>query len=466
MTQDELKNAIHSALRNWTAQSGDLESYLENLLLVQLKREKIQGSSPTAYRLAANQVLLDGVEALRVQDETSADLLLARFMDGEKLQSIAYKQHMSLDQVKRRQREALIRLAQIIWNQETAVRQEKANHLKNQLVSASYTQLFGLQKQLNDLVQHILNEGNPHIFAIVGIGGIGKTALADAVVREVIDHFAFEQTIWLRVDKSDETKSPELAWQKIVIALAERCQIDLTSASTFTDKESQLKQFLKLMPLFVVIDNLESEQETALIAQQLENLANPSKFLLTTRTRLPETSTTWTIALKELSRLDSFQLVKAHASSLGLAELAQADDATLKPLFETIGGNPLALKLVVGLAHVMSLPEILSGLITVNHREIATMYKHIYAQSWSSLSDNGRHLLEMMPMASSAGMLPEQMRVISELNEQDLWRAITELSNRSLLEVQGTIWERRYGIHRLTEAFLQTEIINWPEELD
>ena len=466
MTQDELKNAIHSALRNWTAQSGDLQSYLEDLLLVRKKREKIQGSSPTAYRLAANQVLHDGVEALRVQDEVSAALLLARFMDGEKLQSIAYKQHMSLDQVKRRQRNAIENLTQIIWNQETAVRQENANYLKNQLVSASYTQLFGLQEQLDDLVQHILNDLNLHIFAIVGIGGIGKTALADAVVREVIDHFTFEQAIWLRIDKSDETQSPELAWQKFVLALAEQCRLDLSSASSFPDKESQLKQFLKLLPLFVVIDNLESEKETALIAQRLENLSKPSKFLLTTRTRLPETSTAWTVALKELSMPDSFQLVKSHANSLGLTELAQADDDTLMPLFETIGGNPLALKLVVGLAHVMSLPEILSGLITVNHQEIATMYKYIYAKSWSLLSENARHLLEMMPMASSTGMLPEQMRVISELNEQDLWGAITELANRSLLEVQGTIWERRYGIHRLTEAFLQTEIIHWPEEMD
>lgn len=466
VTQDELKKAIHSALRNWTTQSGDIESYLEDLLLVRAKREKIQGSSPTAHRLAANQVLHDGVESLRVQDEAGANLLLTRFMDGEKLQSIAYKQHMSLDQVKRRQREAIVNLTQVIWEQETTVRQEKANILKNHLVSASYVQLFGLQEQLNDLVQHILNVGEPYIFALVGIGGIGKTALADAVVREVIEHFAFDQIIWFRVDKSDESESAELAWQNLVSGLAERCQLDLSSASSFSEKQAQLKQFLKIMPIFVVIDNLESDQETALIAERLQNLANPSKFLLTTRTRLPNTSIVWTVSLKELSKSDSFQLIKSYARSLGLTELANADDDALEPLFETIGGNPLALKLVAGLADVLPLSEILAGLVTVNHREIAAMYRHIYSQSWSLLSENGRHLLEMMPMASGTGMLPEQMGVISGLNGQDLWRAIAELANRSLLEVQGTIWERRYGIHRLTEAFLQTEIINWPEEME
>jgi hypothetical protein len=32
--------------------------------------------------------------------------------------------------------------------------------------------------------------------------------------------------------------------------------------------------------------------------------------------------------------------------------------------------------------------------------------------------------------------------------------------------VRGTIQEKRYGVHRLTETFLRTEIIDWPEEDD
>jgi hypothetical protein len=401
-----------------------------------------------------------------VQDEASTNLLIARFMDGEKSQSIAYKQHLSLDQVKRRQREAIVNLTQIIWEQETAVRAEKASTSKNQLQSASYGQLFGLDEQLSDLVHHIVAVGEPWIIALIGIGGIGKTALADAVVREVIEHFSFEQIVWLHVDNPEEPKSPEAIWQHLIAQLTEHCQLDLSSATSFSEKYSQLKQFLKTVPMLVMIDNLESDQETAFIVEKLQDLTNPSKFLMTTRTRLPSTAAVRTIYLKELSKSDIFQLIKSHAHSIGLEELAHAEDAALEPLFETIGGNPLALKLVVGLADVLPLPQILENLVSARHREIAAMYRYIYWQSWLLLSENGRSLLEMMPMAASIGMLPEQMMVISELNEQDLWTAITELANRSLLEVQGTIWERRYGIHRLTETFLQTEIINWPEELE
>jgi hypothetical protein len=56
------------------------------------------------------------------------------------------------------------------------------------------------------------------------------------------------------------------------------------------------------------------------------------------------------------------------------------------------------------------------------------------------------------------------MRAITGLTEAELWPALQELRNRSLLEAQGTVQAKRYGIHRLTETFLQTEIIHWPME--
>ena len=463
MTQDELKTAVHAALRAWTEQSSNGNSFLETLLLVRLQREKIKGSSPTAHRLAANQVLLDGIDALRIQNEASADLLVARFLDGEKLQGIAYKLHMSIDQVKRRQREAIAGLAQIIWEQETAVRAQQAHHFKAQIMPASYTQLFGIQEKQRDLVQLLVESDEHWIAALVGIGGIGKTALADAVVREVVNHFVFEQVVWVRLDKIAGDTTPEDNWNRLLSQLAEKLSLDAAATSS-SEKYTQLRQLLKTVPSLIVIDNLESEAETAFIVERLHDMTNPSKFILTTRVRLPEMSAVLRVSLEELSQTHSFQLIKNHAQSIGLAELKDAEGDLLQPIYDVIGGNPLALKLVVGLAEVLPLPQILANPVSVQHQAIESMYRHIYWQSWHSLSENGRILLEMMPMAADIGMTPAQMLVISSLDEQHLWTAISELANRSLLEVRGSAWERRYGIHRLTETFLRTEIIHWSEE--
>jgi hypothetical protein len=58
------------------------------------------------------------------------------------------------------------------------------------------------------------------------------------------------------------------------------------------------------------------------------------------------------------------------------------------------------------------------------------------------------------------------MQAASELIDADFWSAVQELTALSLLEARGTPWEPRYGIHRLTETFLKTEIINWPPDND
>ena len=73
-------------------------------------------------------------------------------------------------------------------------------------------------------------------------------------------------------------------------------------------------------------------------------------------------------------------------------------------------------------------------------------------------------MLQAMPLVADTGALPEQMQSVSGLPEAEFWPAVHELFARSLLEVRGSVHERRYSIHRLTETFLRTEIIDWPED--
>ncbi len=63
---------------------------------------------------------------------------------------------------------------------------------------------------------------------------------------------------------------------------------------------------------------------------------------------------------------------------------------------------------------------------------------------------------------ASAGAVEEveaaKMQGASGLAEEIFWNAVNELLLRSMLEVRGPLNNRRYGIHRLTEAFIDTEI--------
>ncbi len=120
------------------------------------------------------------------------------------------------------------------------------------------------------------------------------------------------------------------------------------------------------------------------------------------------------------------------------------------------------LKLAVGLIAVQPLDDLLRDLRERKTPTIDDLYRHIYWQVWQLLSANARQLLQAMPLVAESGGAPDYLRALSGLAETDLWPALQELRHCSLLEVRGTLQEKRYGIHRLTETFLHTEIIHWP----
>ncbi len=464
MNLDDFQTAVHAALRAWGNLAGTDDDLLGHLQIIQQEQAKANGDNPTSRRLATNQVLLNSIQLLQKQDPTGAKILSLRFMDDETVLMVANKLNLSEDQVKRRQRDAVRRLAEILWEQETAVRANHLHALQSHLPPPSYAQLFGFERCMDELLGYLTSADLPGVIAIVGIGGIGKTALADQVVRAVISQFIYQDVFWLRVNPEDSAESdhdPASTMEMIINELAEKLCPDLPAASA--GRAACLRQSLKNRPALVVIDNLESEADTAFILDALNDWALPSKFLLTTRVRLPASSLVRSLILDELPLPAAAELIAHQAQSLNLPDLVQAADETVSQIYAVTGGNPLAIKLVVGLTAVLPLPLILADLTAAQTTEIEQMYRHIYWQSWRSLSENGQILLEMMPLAAGVGIKPEQMQAMSGLSPQQLWPAISELVNRSLLEVRGTTWERRYGIHRLTESFLRTEIIHWPD---
>ena len=68
-----------------------------------------------------------------------------------------------------------------------------------------------------------------------------------------------------------------------------------------------------------------------------------------------------------------------------MPDLVAASDETLHPIFETVGGNPLALRLVVGQTTVHALPDVLDALRLARGRTVEQLYTFIYRQAWENL---------------------------------------------------------------------------------
>jgi hypothetical protein len=460
----QLKNTVHLALRAWQQLDNTPENLLADLFLVQQQRRSLPDTTPSTLRLATNRVLLEHINELGQHDPEGARILTMRFIDNEIIQQVVHQLDLSEDQVKRRQREAIEQLTRLIQASELRLRQAQAQLMEASLTPPSYRVLFGVDAPRDLLVEQLLIHGAPWVLAIVGIGGIGKTSLADQVVRLVIQQFRYEKIAWLRLHAPVVGLLTETIADDLIAQLSQQLCPHLPLEATMEVRRQQVRQTLKHIAHLIVVDNLELEEDSASLLPLLHDLANPSKFLLTARTHLPGQVGVFSLPLKELSLPDAADLIRHHANSINFPDLANATLDEIGPIYEAIGGNPLALKLVVSLAVVYPLPDILEELVGVQLDEIEMMYRRIYWQTWQSLREESRALLEVMPLASSVGVMAEQMMAMSGLSRKQLLPAINELVNRSLLEVSGTIWERRYSIHRLTETFLRTEIIHWPED--
>jgi hypothetical protein len=466
---EPLRQDIHTALRAWRQLGTNAPDLLGYLQLVGTQRQTLLPDSPPALRLATNRVLLHALRMLEKQDEIAAQIIQRHFLDGQTILWVSHTLGLTPDEVKKRQRRGVEQLTHIILEQETAARHDRIHFLESALDPPTYATLFGVDAIHQDLVAQLLAPAQPWGIALVGIGGIGKTALADSVTRAVLHHFHFQEVIWLRVASRAAPRTPaeangdlpaDLSDDILLFHLARRLYPHQPTATDLRQVALQIRQTLKATPHLIILDNLETDLTPQFLAR-LHDLANPSKFLLTTRIAPPHQPGICNVPLPALTAADVAQFVRQYGQTIGLPAIAQLPDEEIEAIYQIVGGNPLALKLVVNLADALPLAQIRADLTRANLHEVAALYRHIYWQTWQILSANARALLKVMPLVADMGGDPAQLAAISGLAEATLWPAVAELTRRSLLEIRGHTHSRRYAIHRLTDAFLQTEIIHW-----
>jgi hypothetical protein len=207
------------------------------------------------------------------------------------------------------------------------------------------------------------------------------------------------------------------------------------------------------------VDNLETMTDVASLLPTLRQLAGPSKFILTSRER-NYPGAVYHYVLPELGEADALLLVRHEAGQSNVTALVEATDDELRPIYQTVGGNPLALRLVVGQAHVHDLPEILDELRAARGRAEA-LYEFIYRRAWEHLDEAARQALLAMPLIPPGGGRFEDLAAFSGMEKGPLRAALERLVARHLVDVRGPLGARRYSIHGLTRSFLEEAIALW-----
>lgn len=327
--------------------------------------------------------------------------------------------------------------------------------------------LFGVS-QTQDQVRRALEQPDaPWLIALDGIGGIGKTSLAGALVRELAATGRFFEVAWVSAKQEEfspgsgivSTRRPALDPGVLTNSLLEQVGDLFLLNRPLPERQAGLAALLKKQPYLVVIDNLETLADYQSIIPLLRQCANPTKFLLTTRHALHAYEDVYCLSLPELSRDDVLALLIHEAQVRGLTALAEASPAQLDSIYQVVGGNPLALKLVLGQIRTLPLAQVLESLRLAQGKKVDDLYTYIYWQAWNALDEAGRQTLLVMPLAQNGTL--EQLAALSDLDQPSLTQSLEHLAALSLLDISANLEQPRYRIHRLTETFLLHEVIKW-----
>jgi hypothetical protein len=461
LSLSSLEDDLHTALRQWHRNSSR-SSPLSKLYLVQ--RAQVETGN---VRQATNKIVLDTLKLIEENQAQYAQLLRWRFLDQMTMIAVANRLNIAEGTAYKQQKLAISCLAAHLYDLELRVRQEQQAGLERQLQLPPQVELIAVQDHLYHLLNLLAAPGPPWLISIEGLGGIGKTALANALVRELVLTGRFQDIAWVSAKQQEfhpalglqPIDQPALDADTLVNSLLEQLHPRISFAVSPQEKMATLTTLLKKAPYFIVIDNLETVADYQALLPTLRTLANPTRFLLTSRHSLQGYSDVYCFQVKALSQANTIAFLRHEAELRRIQSLAEASQDQLDSIYQVVGGNPLALKLVAGQIRLLPLPQVLDNLKQARGKKIDALYTYIYWQAWHALDQISQKVLLIMPLAQGGDFA--QLSAVSNLEPDQLNEALEQLVTLSLVEVNGDLEEIHYRIHRLTESFLLTEVTKW-----
>lgn len=457
---------VLTALRLW--HGGDaLKWPMANLRLglALIQTEDAFGTLAEAGKAANNRAVLSfGLEQLRKASPDAEELLRERFEHRRDVLTVANRLNISESTLYYRQRQAISHLTEILSQQENLASSEWRGKMETRLSIPSYESLVGIEEAEELLRNALFLEDEQFIISIDGIGGLGKTALADYLTRQTIKTTRFDEIAWVTAKHTHlsmlgrlqiESGRPALTLPLLIERLCSQFGLNENPDQTHLQRQRLLYRFIKERRCLIVIDNLETVADYQTLIPELKKWQNPSKFLLTSRIRLLSEPGIFSYSHKELSQQAALQLVRQEAKRGGFKDLTSAPDKEIVKIFNIVGGNPLALKLIIGQLRFYSLANVLSRFAASQPTETNEgIFEYIFREIWESLDNQSKTVLVSLTQAGESGFTLDHLVAVSELSETAVYNSLTGLIVSSLVDIAGTLLERRYRLHRLTEIFL------------
>ncbi|HEX2910043.1 MAG TPA: NB-ARC domain-containing protein [Chloroflexia bacterium] len=322
---------------------------------------------------------------------------------------------------------------------------------------------YGREKEINNL-NHWIVEEHCQLLAVLGMGGIGKTALAFRLVQQLKTHFQF--VIWHSLHNAPPLQN---LLRDLLQSLAAPEPVDLSGGV-----ESNLRTLLAYMQtsrVLLVLDNWETllqegRQDRAYrsgyedygrLLEQIGQINHQSCLILTSRENPRELGLLEikaggrTVRSIELSGLGAGE-AQYILHDLGLVSSAESQSALVK----RYSGNPLALKLVT---------EIVQTLFGGKVEDFLAEEWTIFGEIEEVLEHQLKRLSELEQQVVYWLALSREPLSLQELNRdlilphfgKEIAETIISLARRHLLEREQD--QPRFGLQPVVLEYLTQQVV-------
>jgi len=443
------------------------------IVLQQVLDEAFDALWPTAETdIAAQQAASDARKSdlpPRLRMYAVLDLTFRKELPPQRIYD--YKLDIGHTQYYRDRSAGLSKIAAHLWNLQTQLRPPTPTkdateiNWRAHLPPPTYTRLFGIEALLAQALELLATPDRQRFIVLDGLGGMGKTALARELALTAMEAGLFTDLTWETAQRQifgwaevQLSTAPALTVDALLNSIARQTGNAQLTAWPSTKKREALHALLHAQPYLVVVDNLETAADYRALAEELWALTGPSKVLITSRYSLTAYEHATSIHLRALPPAAATAFVRYYAQERGDTALHATDEESLARIYQATGGNPLALKLVVGQAALRPLPQVLVD-IEQARGNATHFYRFIYWAAWELLSPTARQLLLSLPLLAVTGGPWEALVAIGGLDERQTAASVSELAQLSLLEIGGDAHQRNYSIHPLTRQFILSELV-------
>jgi tetratricopeptide (TPR) repeat protein len=333
----------------------------------------------------------------------------------------------------------------------------RAPRVYENLPAPTYSQFVMREQTFAEVVDGLKQRSA--MVLVVGLGGNGKTSL----VREVASHCLagtgdaprFDAAGWV----SDQDRRGTTNLSMVLDEIARTLDYPGFTQFVHEEKQREVEQLLKRQKVLLIVDNFETITDGALLTWLLR-LPEPSKALITTRTRRRDFWSSWLVELRGMSGSEAQQLINQRLRALRLDRFG-GDLASFEPLIAVTGGNPKALEITLGLIKYSHrpLPQIVDNLAAARD----ALFDDLFAHAWSLLDEPARHVLMALTFfpASASG---QALSATADVPGFAFDRALERLADLGLIDVQQLDINRapRYTLHPLVRAFASAQLADQP----